>query len=245
MPVVAKLRSRPSRVLAGLLPLGLLLAAPVQAQEPTGEAAADPAPDEAAPDTWYAFALTSGTMGTAVVHYWSKGRKLRAETVISGHPIVTLVDESSYTMLDILRGTGTRVARSEKSKAEDADRDRPFATDLADVLREGGEKVRSEEVGGQSLDVYRVTNERGRRTVWVDPRRGLPLRVEVFDRQTSRTSRIDYLGWASGLPIGDRFFAPPEHLAIRELRYDEFASRSAGSAPTPVFYGDLLHGRRP
>ena len=241
-PLDVRRRSRASKRTVAWAALALLLARSAFALE--GEAAAPEA--VSAPDTWYAFALSSGSMGTVVVHYWSKGPKMRAETVIAGHPIVTLVDEESYTMIDILGGRGTRVARSEKSKREDAERKRPFAGELEEVLRSGGEKVRAEEVGGQSLGVFRVTNSAGRRTVWVDPTGQFPVRVETFDRKNSQTSRVDYLGWASGMPIADRFFEPPVDVALGDVSYEAFATRSSSApvGPVPVFYGELLHGHR-
>ena len=58
--------------------LALLLASPVVAQE--------------IPDTWYAERIISGDTPPVVEHLWSKGSKLRAETVIGGQPILTLVN---------------------------------------------------------------------------------------------------------------------------------------------------------
>lgn len=224
--------------------LALLLAqAGSAAAAEAPEAAAEPGAGGEARDTWYAFALTSGAMGTMVVHYWSKGVKMRAETVVSGHPMVTLVDEQHYTMVDVLGGRGTRVARSKNSRAEDAERSRPFATELQEVLRRGGEKIRSEE----SLDVYRVTDEAGRKTVWVDPRAEVPVRVETFDRQSGQTSRVDYVGWMAGLPIADDFFTARAGIALQDVSYEDFVSRTGSAAMEriPVFYGALLHGHRP
>ena len=51
----------------------LLLAAPAVAQEK--------------PETWYAERIISGDTPPIVEHLWSKGAKLRAETVIGGLPI--------------------------------------------------------------------------------------------------------------------------------------------------------------
>ena len=66
----------------GLLLLGAVLIVPViggthAAEQP--KAAAEPTLR-----TWYAQALARGSAGVNVTHFWSKGPKLRAETVIAG-----------------------------------------------------------------------------------------------------------------------------------------------------------------
>src|SRR4029450_3514507 len=58
------------------------------------------------PPTWYAQALARGDAGLNVTHLWSKGASLRAETVVAGHKIVTIVHGDRYYAYDGLTGEG-------------------------------------------------------------------------------------------------------------------------------------------
>ncbi len=94
-----------------LLATALLLPAAVPAQEQ--EEPAPPAQDPeqpALPDTWYAQAYGQGERGILLTHYWSKGPRFRAEMVIAGHRIVTIVNGEYYTILDVTQGSGVVVA---------------------------------------------------------------------------------------------------------------------------------------
>ena len=51
--------------------------------------------DAKAPVSWYARSLGQGEAGIIVRDYWAKGRKLRAETIVGGTPIVTSAPTTS------------------------------------------------------------------------------------------------------------------------------------------------------
>ena len=87
--------------LAGLLAWTLLVApatAQEQAKPPQPEGAPATAQEQAPPapveyhDTWYAQALAHSEIGLNVTHFWSKGPLLRAETVVVGRRVVTIVN---------------------------------------------------------------------------------------------------------------------------------------------------------
>ena len=93
--------------------LVLLLAPGASAQED-----AVPASPQAQP-TWYAQALTRGDAGLNVTHFWSKGAKLRAETVVSGHKVVTIVHGEWYWAYDGLTLDGVAIRRDPRAVALD------------------------------------------------------------------------------------------------------------------------------
>ena len=72
-----------SRRLAALAALGALLA--------PGSVRAQEADEEPGPETWYAQVLGRSDTELNVTHFWSKGPKLRSETVLGGRKIVTVV----------------------------------------------------------------------------------------------------------------------------------------------------------
>lgn len=222
----------------------LLAALPSSAQEsaPAPGAAAASAP------TWYAQAMAYGDAGLNVTHFWSKGAKLRAETVIAGHKIVTIVSGDTYYAFDGLEGRGVAIRRTSAARVADADGRRPFGRELESLLQQGAEKVGEEVFRGNRAEVYRVTDVRGRREVWVGPGDArLPVRAVVFQRATSRTQTTDYLNWRSNLAIDDRFFAPPPGVELERLSFRQYLERSANEGPVgtvPVLYADLLHGNR-
>ena len=94
-------------MLAGIAP-----AAGEEAKPAAGEAAVVPPGEPPEMDTWYAQVLARSPVGLNVTHFWSKDRKLRAETVIAGRRIVTIVDESTYYAYDLLVRTGIAVQRA-------------------------------------------------------------------------------------------------------------------------------------
>jgi hypothetical protein len=239
-----------------------LLVAPAAAQEEapqpegaptTAQEEAPPQPEEAPsapveyPDTWYAQALAHSEIGINVTHFWSKGPLLRAETVVIGRRVVTIVNGGTYYAYDGLGRTGVAVGRAPAAIEQDAERKRPFGNELAAVVQQGAESVGFEDLGGREVEVFRVTDERGRRQVWVTPgEERLPLRVEVFRRQTGRTLSTDFLNWMSGIPISDGFFEPEPGIDFVHLSFDEYLARQAEGkplGPVPVFYTDLLSGR--
>ncbi len=200
------------------------------------------------PDTWTAEAIIHGDEGVNVTQYWSQGRKLRAETLVGGHRVLTIVNGSTYYALDPVAGVGVAIERSPKALAEDKPNTRPFARELNQVIRDGAEQIGTEKLFGQDCDVYRLTDERGRQEVWAT--RGalrVPLRVETYARRRAKTVRTDYVAWDRGLTIAPSFFEPDPRLSLETVTYDAYRERTAkGEAvgPVPVMYADLLHGIR-
>ncbi|MDG2051048.1 MAG: hypothetical protein P8M78_12885 [Myxococcota bacterium] len=180
-----------------------------------------------------------------IVHYWSSGARFRSETIISGHPIVTLVNGKDYYTWDRLTGEGYRVKRSSQVVAADETRLRPFGLELQEILEDGGEKIRSETLNGIPVDIYRVTDEAGKRTLWVDAgRMDLPVRLESYSRSTGRTGRLDWLNWNPNLIMSEKFFDLPEGLKLDRFdSYEKFLERLAEGpvAPTPPLFLYLLH----
>jgi len=195
----------------------------------------------------YAMTMTRGETGLHIVEYWSKGATLRAHTTISGHPFVTLVFGDTYYTLDPVFKRGVAIPRSERAKAADRGRRRLFGNEYEDMLAAGAERIRSEESPGGTLDVYRLTDDMGRRTVWVtaDDYR-LPLKFETFDRRTGAEARLEYLSW-SPLRLNDAFFAAPgdDWEIDRVESYDAYlkAPGTASFKAAPVIFPLLLHGR--
>jgi hypothetical protein len=199
------------------------------------------------PRTWHAETLSSGPQGVTVTQYWSKGvDKMRAETVIGGHRLVTLVNGELYYAMDVTAGTAVAIKRSKRALAEDRQRSRPLGLEGFVIKARGGEKVASETLSGRLCDVWRLTDERGRREVWVQhepAKEMLPLRVQIYNRQAGAEIRTDYLQWASGLELAERLFLPDPALTLQRLEYDEYVKRSgAGEALVPVLHAHLLHG---
>jgi len=200
------------------------------------------------PPVWHVQGVKQGRGGTTITYYWSKGRSLRALTVVGGHPVVTLVHGDWYHVFDQIGGQGISVRRSDRALAADRKGGRPFARELEVLLAEGAERVGTEQYGGGPVDVYRLTTERGRREVWAAGKdQRLPVYVEMFDRRAMATETIRYLNWSRGLEIPDRFFEPDPRIELRTLTYAEYleAAGEGPVGPVPVLYGSLLHGPRP
>jgi len=223
-------------------PIAAAQEAQVGEQEQPGQAA------EVKPEqSWYASSLSRNEAGSfLVVHFWSKGARFRAETLIAGHRITSIVNGGTYYVLDPVLGTGAAIERSQRSVAQDATRGRPFGGELQQILSQGGEKVGTERVGGRECEMYRVTNAKGRRQVCLSMQEPqVPLRIESFDRNSGQTTYVDYSNWMLGLLISDAFFEPDERISMERLGYEEYQARTArgqSAGPAPVLYGDLLHG---
>jgi hypothetical protein len=214
----------------------------------TASAAAEPEKKPSGPQTWYAQALTRGDAGLNVTHLWSKGASLRAETVVAGHKIVTIVSGDRYYAYDGLTGEGLSIRREPAVVAEDRAGARPFAQEYDVMMRHGAELVREETLLGRRAGIYRVTDELGRRELWVtqDAQR-IPLRVEIFDRQSGTQRTTDYVNWQSELAIPDSFFAPEPRATLSELDYTEYLRRSSAEGtvgPVPVFYTHMLFKKK-
>jgi hypothetical protein len=194
---------------------------------------------------WWTQRLTFGEGPAFAENLWAKGRRMRAESVVEGHRLITLVDEKRYAIIDEFGKRGISIARSPRAIEQDARRKRPFGNEIEDLLREGAEKVGSEVRAGQDVDHYRVTRADGDRSeVWVtqDESR-LPLESVFRDRSTGSMSRRVYLRWVeSAWP--DALFEPAPGVKLEELSYDEYVERSKQGpvGPAPPFYADLLHG---
>ncbi len=217
-------------------------------QAPGQEAEAAVAPTEKAelPNTWYAQAVAQSEGALNVTHYWSKDDMLRAETVIHGHRAVTIVTGDTYYAYDALLRNGVAIRRSETAVAQDAERERPFGNELAAMLRQGAEKVREETLGGQTAELYQVTNKQGRKRVWVTQEESrLPIRIEMYRRATSSDQSIQFMSWIRGLPIVDDFFLPEPGIDFLLLAHGDYVAKQSARepiGPVPVLYGDLLHG---
>ena len=214
------------------------------AVEPT--AAETEAPAEASP-TWYSQALAQGPGGLNVTQFWSKGSKLRAETVISGHKVITLVNGDWYYACDATKGHGIRVRRAPLAIAKDAPYRRPFGNEAVKLIQQGAEKIRDEEFHGREVEVYQLTDRLGRRTVWATKDAlNIPLRVEMYNRSTASQQSTDYTDWLTGLALADTYFEPNPNVEIRTYEFEEFLNQMAETGmvgPVPVLYTDLLRGR--
>jgi len=240
---------RELRVLLAIV-AALAWAAPATSQEKTqpaakaGEEIQEGEPPEM--NTWYAQVMAHSPVGINVTHFWSKDRKLRAETVIAGRRIVTIVDETTYYAYDLLVRTGIAVQRSPQAVKQDAERQRPFGNEYYSLLRQGAESIGSERLGGRNVELFQITDDRGKRKIWVTPDdRRLPLRVFAFQRGAGREMTTDYLNWQRGLPILNAFFIPEPGVDIAVLTYEEYVAKQADRVPlgpVPVLYSDLLHG---
>jgi len=248
-----RLRAALGLVGAAAWAVAALPALPCAAAEEAGadgsgaaKAAPRPASKAAAPEpTWFALALAHSELGINVAYFWAKGPKLRAETVIAGRKIVSLVNGDTYYAYDATGREGVAIGRAKAAIAKDAPDRRPFGRELEVVLQQGGEKVGEEQVGGRACERFRVTDEAGRREIWVtkDALR-LPVRLEIFSRPTGKTVATDFLSWTSALPIEDAFLEPEPGVHLQRLSFDEYAARQfTPVGPVPILYMDLLTGR--
>jgi len=221
-----------------LLVLGISPAAAQQAAAPDAEEGA------AQPYTWYAQAMARGEAGLNVTHFWSKGPLLRAETVVGGHKVVTIVNGEWYYAYDGLTGRGLAIRRDPAARANDSPTRRPFGNEYDSLVRQGAELVREEDLLGRKTGVYRVTDQLGRRELWVTmDEEHLPLRIEIYDRRTSLRRYTDYLNWQTRLAIPDTFFQPDASAQLERMEIEEYLTRTATEGPTgpvPVLYANLL-----
>ena len=191
-----------------------------------------------------ATSLARAEYEVVVVQYWSLGSLLRAEAVMGGNNIVTLVDADTYAVYDTLSNRGYRVQRSAGAKAGDAIRKRPFGMHLQEMLDQGGEKIREEAGEGIAVDVYRVTDEQGRRTLWVRSGEAqIPIRLETYERTQGRTGRLDWVNWLEGVEIPASFFTPPSEVVFEEIgSFEELQIRASQAPlrPAPPFFPELI-----
>lgn len=223
---------RRSGWLAGSVLLGLsigVLGPPAQAEEP---------------DTWYVEAFAQATGGVQLSYIWSKGRKLRSQSVVAGHPILTLVTGETYYTIDGLSGTGIAIRRSAKALAADAKGGRPMANEGRELVARGAEEIRTERISGREVKVFQMTDAQGKHTAWVtnDPQQ-LLVKLETFRRGDGQ-SAITLFSYERGLEIPETFFEPDPRWTIERMTYEEYLARSAQGpvGPVPVIHADLLSG---
>jgi hypothetical protein len=218
-----------------------------KAAAPPGEAAAAAAGESEAHPTWYAQALAQGPGGFNITHFWSKGSVLRAETVIAGRKVVTLVNGDWYYAYDATKGLGIRVRRTPEAIANDAAFRRPFGNEAVKLIKQGAEKIREENYHGRDVEVYQLTDRMGRRMVWASKDAlNIPLRIEMYNRRTASRQATDYTDWLTGLTLPDAWFEIDPQVETQSYEFDEyihFSTTTGGMGPVPVFYMDLLRGR--
>jgi hypothetical protein len=211
----------------------------------TAGSAQQPAP--AGTSTWFSQVLSHSDAGLNVTYFWSKGARLRAETVIAGRRVTTIVSGSTYFAYDAVGQNGIAVTRSPKAIAADAQGERPFGREFENLVSLGAERIRDEKVMGRDCEVFRLTDQYGRRELWVTKDKlRLPVRIIVFRRDTQKTTTTDFLNWLTGLSIADGYFQPESGVALERLDFEDYAKRSATGepiGPVPVLYTDLLVGR--
>jgi hypothetical protein len=197
-------------------------------------------------ESWYAATVAEDESGGfLIVHFWSRGHLFRSEAVIAGRRIVTIVNSEKYYVVDAVAGQGISIMRSQAAREQDATRGRPFANELELLLREGGERIEEKRIGGQTVTVYRVTDDRGRRTLWMsqtDPE--IPLRVVTYDRASATTGKVDYVNWLHQPSLPLSWFEPDPRWKLEEFSYEEYRKRTRQGpvGPAPVLYRHLLHG---
>jgi hypothetical protein len=113
---------------------------------------------------------------------------------------------------------------------------------------QGAELVRTETLLGRSAGVYRITDDVGKRELWVtEDADRIPLRLEIYDRRSSTRRTTDWINWQRDLRISSSFFAPEAGVQLEEMDHAEYLRRSSeeGSVgPVPVLYLRLLYGRK-
>ncbi len=238
-----------SRSLFAFAAVAMLLAFSADAAKKDKQADADKDEKEPkAPSSWYARSLVHGDNGIIVWDYWARGPKLRAETIVGGTPIVTLVSGEFYTIIDMLTQTGVAIRRAPEAVAADVKRptDRPFGREGEELIEKGAEFVRSDTISERPTKMYRLTDERGKSEVWLtDDKRKLPVRVEFSLKQTGAKSTTDYIDWIAELELSDAFFEPDPRVKLERVEYADYVTRAqtAPVGPAPVLFSNLLHGR--
>jgi hypothetical protein len=216
----------------------LLALAPASAQP------APPAP--AGSETWYTERLITGAGAPGVEHLWSKGPWLRSEVVVGGQPILQIVRGERYVIVNRLHRTGVSIGRNPIAIQKDGSRRRPIGDDGDLILAAGGEAAGGSKIAGQACTLVRLTDGDGRRESCISTSEAhLPLRTTFWHRASNRTSEINYLTWASQVPLPDEFFAPEPGMQIQELSYQQYleASQKGPVGPAPPTFAHLLHGR--
>ena len=228
-------------MLVGLV-LSALVAQPAVAEKDKGI-------KKSASLSWYTQSYTRSDTGLTISYLWSLKSKFRAETVVRGHNLVTIVNGDTYYSYDALTMDGIAVRRAPAALAADSPDRRPFGNEAQALIDQGAEKIREESVAGRLRDVYQITDQDGRRIVWVTQNdQRLPTRIEIFSRKSGSTRYKEYVDWITGLPISDAFFEPEPGIQFQRFELDEYIQYilTKDSAETfPILYQELLHGPIP
>jgi hypothetical protein len=230
-----------ARMMVGLA-LSALFAHPAAAEKNKGI-------EKSAISSWYAQTFTRGDTGLNVNHLWSLKSKFRAETVVRGHKLVTIINGDTYYVYDAIAMTGIAIRRAPAALAAQSPERRPFGNEAQILIDQGGEKIREENIAGKRAEVYQITDDNGRRIVWAtqDDRR-LPIRIELFSRKSGSTRYKEYVDWASGLAITAAFFEPEPGNQLERLELDEYIEKTLAkdsAVALPILYPELLHGPAP
>jgi hypothetical protein len=239
-------RKRPAAMGLARMLIGLALTA-LLAQP--AAAAKDEKTEKAAIPSWYALALVHGETGLNVTYLWSLQSKLRSETVIRGFKFVTIVNGDTYYVYDAIAMTGIAIRRAPAALAAESPDRRPFGNEAQLLIDQGGEKVREESVAGKRVDVYQITDDSGRRIVWVtqDDRR-LPIRLEFFKRKSGSKQYMEYVDWVGGISLSNLFFEPEPGIRFDRFELDEYIETTLDKdtmVTYPIFHQELLHGPAP
>ena len=187
------MRNAALALFAVLLMLG---AAGSRGQEAGNEGAANPE------HTWYAQALARGAAGLNVTHFWSRGSMLRAETVVAGHKIVTIVNGPWYYAYDGLTGARSR----HQARAARGGEGPPGPTPLRQRVRSAGRPGRRADPRGRpgGTQGRRVPRDRPARQARAlgHARRAAPAAAPRDLRPTHRTAPLHGLSQLAERAVG-------------------------------------------
>ena len=104
------------------LMVGLVLSALFAHLAAAAEQKKDEKPDI---QSWYTQSYTRSDTGLTITYLWAFKTKFRAETVIRGHNLVTIVKGDTYYVYDALTMTGIAIRRAPAAIAADRPNRRP------------------------------------------------------------------------------------------------------------------------
>ncbi len=194
--------------------------------------------------TWYAQTHSRSDEGNLnVTNFWSKGPWLRAETVVVGRKVVTIVRGEWYYAYDAISKRGIAIRREPAAIAKDGGR--PFANEYETLIEQGAEIIGEAPFRGNPTGILRVTDDYGQRELWVTlDDDHLPLHLEVYDRRTSRRRVTEYVTWQRGVTLVDSFFEPHPDTELERMDVTAYMQKSLEQGTVPVLYADLLRVRR-
>ena len=113
------------------------LAATRQEAASKTEPASDPAAGAGSREASLGIQATSRTRDAYeifIIQYWALGPLLRAEAVVRGQNVITVVNREFYSAWNALTNSGYRIKRPPEAIAADARRSRPFALQLLSLI---------------------------------------------------------------------------------------------------------------